>query len=78
MLNNLNHKQMVKHESVQVIFPYEILKACNADTGKFLWFEVRYIGPVEGKLISPKPFLKESDARDHIISEITHKEIAHK
>lgn len=78
MINHAQHKPVVAYSSIQVIFPYEILEARNASTGEFLWIEVRFIGQTNGKPVPPKPFLKESEARDHIVSEITHKENAHK
>ncbi|HMQ98230.1 MAG TPA: hypothetical protein PKE39_04335 [Ignavibacteria bacterium] len=71
---NIEHKAVTHYESIQVIAPYEIFKVTNAITHDVLWFEVRALKDnAAGITMSPRPFLKESEARDYIIQQITDK-----
>ncbi len=70
---NTQYKPVLKHESIQVIMPYEIFKVLDANTSEVLWFEVTYKDPKTFDQNARRPFAKESDARDYIIQQIEHK-----
>jgi len=67
------YKPVIKHEIVQVIMPYMILKAINADTGKLLWYEVTLKDSSDSKLNARSPFSTEDGARQWIVNKLNGK-----
>ena len=67
------YKPVIKYEIVQVIMPYMILKAINADTGKLLWYEVTLKDSNDSRLNARSPFSTEDGARQWIVNKIAGK-----
>ena len=67
------YKPVIKHEIVQVIMPYIILKATDADTGKLLWHEVTHKEPANFEQHARRAFSTEDMARQWIINKLNGK-----
>lgn len=71
MLNNANkYEPVIAHEIVQVIMPYIIYRAYDANTKKTLWYEVTHKEPKTFDEKARSPFSTAEAARAEVIRRI--------
>jgi len=76
--NSKKYTPVLKHESIQIIMPYELFKVSDANNGDVLWYEVTFSKPSTLDEAVRRPFPSEEIAKDYIIGELTHRESIHK